>query len=94
VSLAETRPLDPAAFDLWFRTLIQLKGVDLLRYKGILAFTGSDRRTVVQGVHMLNDSANLGLWQDGAERVSRFVLIGRKLDADALGAGFADCAAR
>ena len=94
VSLAEARPLDPAAFELWFRTLIQLKGVDLLRYKGILAFAGSDRRTVVQGVHMLSDSANLGLWQDGAERVSRFVLIGRKLDADALKAGFADCAAR
>ncbi|NYZ14755.1 GTP-binding protein [Azospirillum sp. RWY-5-1] len=94
VSLAGTRPLDPAAFDLWFRTLIQLKGVDLLRYKGILAFAGSDRRTVVQGVHMLSDSANLGLWQGGAERVSRFVLIGRKLDADALSAGFAECAAR
>ncbi|MGQ9371678.1 CobW family GTP-binding protein [Azospirillum sp. ST 5-10] len=93
VSLQEDRPLEPAAFDLWFRTLLQRQGVDLLRYKGILSFRGSDRRTVVQGVHMLADSGNLALWPEGQPRTSRFVLIGRNLDGDALRAGFAACAA-
>ncbi|WP_029009412.1 CobW family GTP-binding protein [Azospirillum halopraeferens] len=93
VSLSEDRPLDPAAFDLWFRTLINVRGTDLLRYKGILSLRGSNRRTVVQGVHMLADSGNLSPWPEGAPRTSRFVLIGRNLDADALRAGFAACAA-
>ncbi|GEO36434.1 cobalamin biosynthesis protein CobW [Skermanella aerolata] len=93
VSLQEDRALDPAAFDQWFRTLIQVQGVDLLRYKGILSFKGSDRRTVVQGVHMLADSGNLSVWPAGLPRTSRFVLIGRNLDGGALRAGFAACVA-
>ena len=93
VSLQEDRALDPVAFDRWFRTLIQVQGVDLLRYKGILSFKGNDRRTVVQGVHMLADSSNLGVWPAGRPRTSRFVLIGRNLDSGMLRAGFATCAA-
>lgn len=93
VSLQEDRALDPSAFDRWFRTLIQVQGVDLLRYKGILSFKGSDRRTVVQGVHMLADSGNLSVWPPGKPRTSRFVLIGRNLDGGALRAGFTACVA-
>lgn len=93
VSLREERPLKPALFDGWFRSLIQTQGTDLLRYKGILAFDGSDRPTVVQGVHMLTDSGNTLPWRDGQPRTSRFVLIGRNLDAASLRAGFTACAA-
>jgi G3E family GTPase len=93
VSLREDRALDSAAFDGWLRTLLRFQGTDLLRYKGILSFKGSDRRTVIQGVHMLTDSANLSVWPAGQPRESRFVLIGRNLDGDMLRAGFADCAA-
>lgn len=93
VSLQESRPLDPRWFDAWFRHLTQTQGNDLLRYKGILSVTGSDRRTVVQGVHMLADMENLTPWPVDQERSSRLVVIGRNLDADALRAGFAACAA-
>ncbi|UEM25252.1 GTP-binding protein (plasmid) [Skermanella mucosa] len=93
VSLREERPLDPVRFDRWFRTLIQTRGTDLLRYKGILAFAGASRPTVVQGVHMLADSGNTLSWREGQSRASRFVLIGRDLDGEALAADFAACAA-
>lgn len=93
VSLQTERALDPARFDLWFRSLLRFQSADLLRYKGILAFKGSDRRTVVQGVHMLTDSNNLSTWPPGQPRASRFVVIGRNLDTNALRSGFAECIA-
>ncbi|WP_207482366.1 CobW family GTP-binding protein [Arenibaculum pallidiluteum] len=93
VSLTSGRPLEPERFDLWMRRLLIEQGADILRFKGILAFAGSDRKTVVQGVHMLADSTNLPRWGDGEPRISRFVLIGRNLDAAILRAGFDACAA-
>jgi G3E family GTPase len=93
VSLVSEAPLDADRFQTWIRRLTATQGADILRFKGILAFRGSDRREVIQGVHMLIDGDALTPWKPGEPRTSRFVLIGRNLDRAALEAGFAACAA-
>ena len=93
VSLIADKPLDPTKFETWIGELRANKGQDLLRYKGILDIKGSERRLVIQGVHMMMDGANLSPWKEGEKRVSRLVFIGRHLDEKALREGFALCAA-
>ena len=93
VSLVSEAPLDADRFQTWIHRLTATQGADILRFKGILAFRGSDRREVIQGVHMLIDGDALTPWKPGEPRTSRFVLIGRNLDRAALEAGFAACAA-
>jgi G3E family GTPase len=93
VSLVSEASLDPERFQTWLRRLTATQGADILRFKGILAFRGSDRREVIQGVHMLIDGDALTPWKPGEPRTSRFVLIGRNLDRASLEAGFAACAA-
>ncbi len=93
VSLSAATPLHEGRFNTWIRDLTTTRGADLLRYKGILAFQGTDRRIVIQGVHMLMDGDTIGSWPAERPRVSRLVLIGRGLDARALEAGFLSCLA-
>ena len=39
----------------WIGEIIETKGTDLFRYKGILAVKGMDYKFVFQGVHMLSE---------------------------------------
>jgi G3E family GTPase len=64
-----------------------------LRLKGIIDVQGESQRYVVQGVHMLLEGELQRPWKAGEMRTSRLVLIGRKLDANRLQAGFDACAA-
>jgi G3E family GTPase len=57
-----------------------LRGPDLLRCKGILAFKNEPRRFVFQGVHMILDGDLQRDWAAGEKRQSKMVFIGRKLD--------------
>ena len=93
VSLRASRPLDPDRFTTWISELLRVRGVDILRCKGILDLKGSSKRCVFQGVHMLMDATIGRPWKDQETRDSRFVLIGRNLDAAALKAGFESCLA-
>lgn len=40
------RPFDPARLDNYMRTLTQVYGPDMLRYKGVLYMTGTDRKMI------------------------------------------------
>ena len=71
--------------------LLQIKGADIFRSKGILAIDAAPRRYVYQGVHMMMDSAWGTQWKDGEKRSSKLVFIGRNLDGDNLQRGFEDC---
>ena len=92
LSLTAEAPLDLDKFQTWFGQLLQTRGQDILRSKGILDFKGEDDRYVFQGVHMLMDGAPMGVWPEGA-RQSRIVFIGRDLDSMGLEEGFAACRA-
>ena len=92
ISFVSDTPLDLEKFQAWFGSLLQTRGQDILRSKGILDFAGLDERYVFQGVHMLMDGAPMGSWPEGA-RQSRLVFIGRDLDTMGLDEGFAACRA-
>jgi G3E family GTPase len=91
LSITADRPVDPDKFQKWMGALLQIKGADIFRSKGILAIDGAPRRYVYQGVHMMMDSAWGTQWKDGEKRSSKLVFIGRNLDGDNLQRAFEDC---
>lgn len=68
--------------------LMQTKGVDLFRYKGILDIKGSNKKYVYQGVHMLWGGTLTEEWAEGEKRENIGVFIGRNLNRETITAGF------
>ena len=89
-SFEVTRPIDMEKFQQWMGTLLQEKGGDLLRTKGILHVAGEARRFAFQAVHMMADGDFLET-QVGPEEKSRLVFIGRDLNRPQLRRGFEAC---
>ena len=84
------RAIDMQKFQQWMGTLLQEKGQDLLRTKGILRVQGDARRFAFQAVHMMADGDFLQT--DAApEEKSRLVFIGRDLNRPQLRRGFEAC---
>lgn len=87
------RPFDPVRLEEFLGGLVQVYGVDLLRYKGILSIKGVNRRMLFQGVHMLM-GADLGRpWAASEKRSSKLVFIGRKLPEALFRQGLEQCLA-
>ena len=74
-------------FNQWIGLLLQERGGDILRTKGILDFAGEDRRYAFQAVHMMADGDFIGPWREGETRSSRIVFIGRNLNRAAAAPG-------
>ncbi|MFL2786021.1 MAG: CobW family GTP-binding protein, partial [Paracoccaceae bacterium] len=91
VSFVSDTPLDFDKFQTWFGQLLQTRGQDILRSKGILDFAGHEDRYVFQGVHMLMDGSPMGAWPQGKPRSSRVVFIGRNVENMGLKEGFEAC---
>ena len=91
VSFVSATKLDFDKFQTWFGQLLQTRGQDILRSKGILDFEGHEERYVFQGVHMLMDGSPMGAWPKGKPRSSRVVFIGRNVENMGLREGFEAC---
>ena len=91
VSFVSETPLDFEKFQSWFGKVLQTRGQDILRSKGILDFDGLDERYVFQGVHMLMDGSPMGEWPKGKPKSSRVVFIGRDIENMGLKEGFEAC---
>jgi G3E family GTPase len=76
------KPFDPLLLEEFFGGIVQVYGSDLLRYKGVLSVKGTNRRIVLQGVHMMVGSEPGTPWKPGEARESRIVFIGRRLPRD------------
>ena len=74
------------------RTLTQVYGPDMLRYKGVLYMTGTDRKMIFQGVHMLM-AADLGNPWGDTKPIYKMVFIGRRLPKKAIMQGLETCLA-
>lgn len=83
VALFLDETLDWTAFGIWLTMLLQARGQDVLRVKGLLD-VGTDGPLLLNGVqHVVHPPEHLDAWPDD-DRRSRIVLIGKNLDAGAL----------
>lgn len=82
--------LDQKKFNNWLGTLLQEKGTDIFRMKGILSIAGETDRFVFQGVHMLFDGRPDRPWGD-EKRSNQLIFIGRNLNKEELVEGFNSC---
>ena len=91
IAFSESVALDGSALNRWLNQLVQERGRDLLRIKGIVHLADEPRRFVFHGVHMTLDGAPGAAWRPGECRQSQIVFIGRNLDANLLQRGFDSC---
>ncbi len=76
IALRFDEPLDWTMFALWLAMLLQSRGDDVLRVKGLLD-TGADGPLVLHGVqHVIHSPTHLAAWPD-EDHTSRIVLIVR-----------------
>lgn len=89
--LREDRPIDINRFMLWLTPLLQERGEDLLRTKGIFYAHGFKERVVFQSVRMLTAMRPDRPWKPGEKKSTEYVVIGRDLDREAFVEGLAGC---
>lgn len=95
VSLVLDEQVDWTAFGIWLTMLLQARGADVLRVKGLID-TGDDGPLLVNCVqHAVHPPVHLDAWPDG-DRRSRLVFIGRGFTGEELEASLRafDAAAR
>ena len=75
--------VDWTAFGIWLTMLLQARGADVLRVKGLLD-VGGDGPLLINGVqHVVHPPEHLSAWPD-EDRRSRIVFIGRGFTRDEL----------
>jgi G3E family GTPase len=83
VSIVLDRKVDWAAFGIWLTMLLQARGADVLRVKGLLD-TGGEGPLLVNCVqHAVHPPVHLDAWPDD-DRRSRLVVIGRGFTSNEL----------
>jgi G3E family GTPase len=91
IAITEFGSVDSDKLNRWLYQLIQDKGPDIFRMKGIIDVDQANRRFVFQGVHMTLDGRPGKPWKPEETRRSELVFIGRNLDEAELRAGFKSC---
>ena len=79
-AIVEEQPLDSDKLSAWVNDLLQTKGPDIFRMKGILNLKDEPNRFVFQGVHMIFDGRPDRHWKTSETHRSEMVFIGRNLD--------------
>jgi G3E family GTPase len=90
VGIALGGDLDPKRLNHWMSELLQIKGPDIFRMKGILSIKNDPNRFVFQGVHMLFDGRPGKSWGQ-TPRTNKLIFIGRNLNRQELIEGFRAC---
>lgn len=93
IAFREEKPLNLEKVEQWMGYLVQEKGEDLLRYKGILHIRGLKERLVFQGIHMLFSGYPDRKWKENELKQSELVFIGKDLDKESLEKQFKECIA-
>lgn len=91
IAIQQSGSIDSDKLNRWLYQLVQARGKDIFRMKGILDVDHANRRFVCQGVHMTLDGRPGQPWQPGETRRNELVFIGRNLDEAELRAGFESC---
>lgn len=91
IAFVEEGEIDREKLYEWMTKLLQTKGTDIFRMKGILNIAGDEHRFVFQGVHMIFEGKSDRLWRKTEQRKNELVLIGRNLDPVQLKQEFQAC---
>lgn len=96
VGIVADGSVDMQKLNGWLSKLLQERGPDLFRSKGILSIAGSDDKHVFQGVHQLlqfsSSAEGAGRpWQPEEKRYCKLVFIGKNLDRKELNDAFNAC---
>jgi G3E family GTPase len=91
IAIVEPGAIDGQRLNEWLGILLQSKGPDIFRMKGILNIKGENNRYVFQGVHMLFEGTRDRPWKSGETRKNELVFIGRNLDETQLKSEFRKC---
>lgn len=75
----------------WIGEILTVKGNDVYRMKGVLAISGSTKKFVYQGVHMIFDGNFDEDWGKDEERSNKLVFIGKNLDKEGMEQSFRAC---
>merc|ERR1712085_224787 len=93
LSIIQPGDVDLDAVQSWVGEILQSKGADIYRMKGVLSIANSEQKFVYQAVHMIFNGDFDEAWSSGETRQSKLVFIGKNLDHAELKAAFAACAA-
>jgi G3E family GTPase len=93
VGITISGDLNPKKLNTWLGNLLQTKGPDIFRMKGVLSMAGDANRFVFQGVHMLFDGKSDRPWKSDEPRSNKLIFIGRNLNREELTEGFRSCLA-
>ena len=85
------RPFDPAKLEDFLGAIVNIYGPRMLRYKGVLFMTGTERKVIFQGVHQLMGSDLGPIWGKAEARNSKMVFIGIDLPKDIFLQGMSQC---
>ncbi|KAK3143809.1 hypothetical protein QOZ80_4AG0305190 [Eleusine coracana subsp. coracana] len=91
VSIVSEGVLDLDEVNDWLERLVEEKGEDLYRLKGVISVNESTGRFVFQGVHSMLEGCPAKPWEPDEKRVNKLVFIGRNLDETALRKAFKGC---
>ena len=85
------KAFDPAKLEDFLGAIVNIYGPRMLRYKGVLAMKGTNRKVIFQGVHQLMGSDLGPEWTADEARQSRMVFIGIDLPQDIFKQGLDQC---
>ena len=85
------RLFDDRRLDEFFGAILKVYGPKLMRYKGVIAVAGLDKRVVLQGVHMLMGSDQGSARKKGEARDSKLVFIGKDMPKAVILEGLEQC---
>jgi len=93
LAITEDEEVDLGLMQAWMGKILQNKGEDMYRMKGVLNIAHAKQRFVYQAVHMLFNGNFEDPWGQDEARTSKLVFIGKNLDHEELKRGFAACLA-
>jgi len=93
VSIFLDGEVDLDSIQEWISKILQERGADIFRMKGVLSIAHAQERFVYQAVHMIFNGSFMEPWAPEEERQSKLVFIGKKLVKAELEAEFFACAA-
>ena len=85
------RDFDGKRLQDFLGAIVRIYGVDMLRYKGVLAVDEMPNRVIIQGVHEMMGGSTGAPWASNDARGSVMVFIGRDLPREIFEQGLKQC---